>query len=56
MVYVMFHFLQESEERLRKAVTDGGFEEVMDLLEQGVNVDAADEVRYVIMWIAVAFS
>ena len=26
----------------------GRFEEVLDLLEQGVNVDAADEVRHVI--------
>ena len=45
----MFRFLQESERRLRDAVRGGRFEEVLHLLEQGVNVDAADdEVRHVI--------
>jgi hypothetical protein len=44
----MFRFLQELEQRLRDAARDGSFKEVMGLLEQGVNVDAADEVRHVI--------
>ena len=45
----MFRFLQELEQRLRDAARYGRFKEVMGLLEQGVNVDAADdEVRHVI--------
>ena len=45
----MFRFLQKLEHRLRDAAYDGRFKEVMGLLEQGVNVDAAaDEVRHVI--------
>ena len=40
----MFRFLQEVEERLRDAARNGRFEEVLHLLEQGVNVDAADDV------------
>ena len=44
----MFRFLQEVEKRLRDAALGGSFKEVMGLLEQGVNVDAADEVRHVI--------
>ena len=45
----MFRFLQELEQRLSDAAGGGRFEEVLHLLEQGVNVDAADdEVRHVI--------
>ena len=45
----MFRFLQELEQRLRDAAWDGRLDEVQHLLEQGVNVDAADdEVRHVI--------
>ena len=43
----MFRFLQELEQRLSDAARGGRFEEVLHLLEQGVNVDAADdEVRH----------
>ena len=44
----MFRFLQELEERLSDASRGGRFDEVLHLLEQGVNVDAADAVRHVI--------
>ena len=45
----MFRFLQELEERLRDDAREGRLEEVLHLLKQGVNVDAADdEVRHVI--------
>ena len=42
----MFRFLQEVEQRLRAAARYGRFKEVMGLLEQGINVDADDEVRH----------
>ena len=44
----MFRFLQELEQRLKYAALGGIFEEVLHLLDQGVNVDATDEVRHVI--------
>ena len=45
----MFRFLQKLEERLSDAAYGGRLEEVLHLLEQGINVDAADDkVRHVI--------